>query len=99
MQDPDGSRVQVYLHNSEERRSKAAGNTDDQANVIIMSYRLVFSSVRSAQDIFKLMLVPEVEAEGFSSVQAFLKPACLYSAEVGDKTKALTMEQFEDAIR
>jgi hypothetical protein len=45
------------------------------------------------------MLVPEVEAEGFSSVQAFLKPACLYSAEVGDKTKALTMEQFEDAIR
>jgi hypothetical protein len=64
-----------------------------------MSFRLVFSSVRSAQDIFKLMLVPEVEAEGFSSVQAFLKPARLYSAEIGDKTKPLVMEQFEETIR
>ena len=99
MQDVDGSRVQVYLHNSEERRSKAVGNHDDAANVIIMSYRLVFSSVRSAQDIFKLMLVPEVEAEDFALVQVFLKPARLYSAEVGDKTKPLAMEQFEDATR
>ena len=75
------------------------GDSHDDKHVIIMSFRLVFSSVRSAQDIFKLMLVPEVEAEGFASVQALLKRARLYSAEVGDKTKPLAMEQFEDAIR
>jgi len=89
----------VYLHNTELKRSKSANDAQNDTHVIIVSFRLVFSSVRSAQDIFKLMLVPEVEAQGFASVEAFLKPARLYSAEVGDKTKALKMEQFEDAIR
>ena len=87
------------MHNTEVQRSKSVGNGKKDKHVIIMTFRLVFSSVRSARDIFKLMLVPEVEAQGFASVEAFLKPARLYSAEVGDKTKALKMEQFEDAIR
>jgi len=98
-QNVDGSSSQIYLHNTEERRSKSSDKIQDEANVIPKSFRLLFSSVRSAQDIFKLILVPEVEVEGFASVQALLKPACLYAAEVADKTKTLTLEQFEDAIR
>jgi len=87
------------MHNTEVQRSKSVGNGKKDKHVIIMTFRLVFSSVRSARDIFKLMLVPEVETEGFTSVQALLKPARLYSAEVGNKDKPLVMEQFEDAIR
>jgi hypothetical protein len=89
----------VFLHNTEERRPKRKGKADAGAHVIIVAFRLVFSSVRSAQDIFKLMRVPPGEAEGIAAVQAFLVPARLYAASVANRATPLTVDQPEDAIR
>jgi hypothetical protein len=80
----------LYLHNSEERKSmklnKLNNYDDDDDNnensskkkkgtIIVKSYKLVFSTVRSAQDIFKLMALSKNETYSINYIKS-LKIFC-----------------------
>jgi hypothetical protein len=58
-------------------------------SVIARSFRLVFSSVRSAQDIFKLMRLKEEEEKDLTLVKAFVTPIWRYAVAVADRSRPI----------
>lgn len=57
-----GELTAVYLHNTETEKPLRASREGSSRGVITNSFQLVFSTVKSAQDIFKAMLAKEVGA-------------------------------------
>ena len=75
---PDGAEKVLYMHNSEDPKARRAeeveGGSDSGGGGIVRSFQLVFSSVRSVQDIFKAMLATETEMDCLDTVRAYLTP-------------------------
>ncbi len=88
-----GDKRTLFLHNSEEGKPKprptltstkaaaaAAAAAGDGGRV--KSFGLVFSSNRSVQDIFKMMIATREEADDVHTVQSFLAPVHSYAQAV-----------------
>jgi hypothetical protein len=80
----DGGRTEtLYLHNTEGRKQPAqrkAGGGEE--SVLASSFRLVFSTVASAQDVFKLMPALPAEAKLVRRMQGLAKACDLYSSRL-----------------
>ena len=100
----------LYLHNTEKRKPPttvavaAAGGGEnsggsEHGSVIANSFALVFSSLRSAQDIFKLMRVAPREEALLRQVQSLAPPIALYSTWVADPSQPLSADFMEETVR
>ena len=87
----------LYLHNSEERKPHKSGSTE-KMSVIARSFRLVFSTVRSAQDIFKVMRVKPEEAVAIANVAALMMPTALYTVALSDPRRPVKAESVTDMV-
>jgi hypothetical protein len=95
---PDGSSGVLYLHNTEERKQRRK-DKEGTGVIIARSFRLVFSSVRSAQDIFKLMRLAHSEVYAINLAAALRRPCDLYSCSVRDPKVPIRAESINDTVR
>jgi len=84
----DGGQL-LYLHNTDERKARRVDKLKDGAAAFTTTVGVVLSSVRSSQDVFKVMRVDPQEAKVIGTSKAFLVPTSLYSVGVSDPKHSL----------
>jgi hypothetical protein len=94
----DGTAGTLYLHNSEDRKPQLLNKVGAGA-VIARSFRLVFSTVRSAQDIFKLMSLAPQECYFINLAAALRRPCDLYAFSVKDPSVKIKPEFMTETVR
>eukprot|EP00615_Pteridomonas_danica_P005853 CAMPEP_0114339576 /NCGR_PEP_ID=MMETSP0101-20121206/7817_1 /TAXON_ID=38822 ORGANISM="Pteridomonas danica, Strain PT" /NCGR_SAMPLE_ID=MMETSP0101 /ASSEMBLY_ACC=CAM_ASM_000211 /LENGTH=2941 /DNA_ID=CAMNT_0001472581 /DNA_START=113 /DNA_END=8938 /DNA_ORIENTATION=+ len=71
-----GEKRKLYLHNTEKHKPKSAQamslSGEKKISIITSSFHLVFSTMRSAQDIFKLMKTAPIEDEHVRMIRSLL---------------------------
>jgi hypothetical protein len=92
-----GAKTTVYFHNSELRKPQIKREESKQGAVIARSFMTVFSSVRSAQDIFKMMRLSEEEERAIVDSMSFVTPCRLYATSVSDPSVQLKSDFVQSA--
>ena len=98
--DDGTSKITLYLHATNDRKPPLAGWQKDlhssdehhHHHLIAHSLLLCFSTMRSAQDIYKLAVAPEAEQYAVRTAKEYVPHILSYSMSLADPTKPVRVE-------